>query len=202
MSRSISACLPTFVVSFPLARYILTRERIDIVHAHQATSPLGNEGLVYASTLGLASAYTDHSLFGLNDLASVVLNQILSATLSTVDACIAVSYTCRENLILRAKLDPHNSNCCLVPIGYRKWIDFLVPFLPAICQSFPHVDFIIGGDGPKRLALEEIVERHQLQDCVEFIGAVPNSQVWSVLQLNGKLFYSHLKGGKLWFDRC
>ena len=120
MSRSIGACLPTFVVSFPLVRHILTRERIDIVHAHQATSPLGNESLVYASTLGLATVYTDHSLFGFNDVASVVLNQVLSATLSTVDACIAVSHTCRENLILRAELDPQNVHCCLVLIGVSK----------------------------------------------------------------------------------
>mmetsp|Transcript_26994 Transcript_26994/g.38701 ORF Transcript_26994/g.38701 Transcript_26994/m.38701 type:complete len:469 (+) Transcript_26994:51-1457(+) len=217
MSRSIGACLPTFVVSFPLVRHILTRERIDIVHAHQATSPLGNESLVYASTLGLATVYTDHSLFGFNDVASVVLNQVLSATLSTVDACIAVSHTLRENLILRAKLDPQNvfaipnavdatkfqppinntSNSSsssrriqivvLSRLVYRKGIDLLVPLLPAICQSFPHVDFIIGGDGPKRLALEEIVERHQLQDRVEFLGAVPNSQVRSVL-CRGHLF--------------
>ena len=221
MSKSMGACLPTFVVSFPLIRHILIRERIDLVHAHQATSPLGNESLVYASTLGLATVYTDHSLFGFHDLASVVLNQVLSATLSTVDACIAVSHTCRENLILRAKLDPHHvfaipnavdatkfqppstipttsSSSSSVAEGriyivvlsrlvYRKGIDLLVPLLPAICQSFPHVDFIIGGDGPKRLALEEIVERYQLQDRVEFLGAVPNSQVRSVLG-RGHLF--------------
>jgi phosphatidylinositol glycan class A protein len=192
---------------------------------------LGNESVVYASTLGLASVYTDHSLFGFNDVASIVLNEVLAATLSTVDACIAVSHTCRENLILRARLDPQNvfaipnavdtskfqppsppntprkaadpdnirnkiasrqpqeriKIIVLSRLVYRKGIDLLVPLIPAICSSFPHVDFIIGGDGSKRLALEEMVERYQLQHRVEFLGAVANTHVRSVL-CRGHLF--------------
>jgi phosphatidylinositol glycan class A protein len=231
LPMSVGACLPTFLVSFPLLRHILVRERINIVHAHQATSTLGNESVVYASTLGLASVYTDHSLFGFNDVASIVLNEVLAATLSTVDACIAVSHTCRENLILRARLDPQNvfaipnavdtskfqppsppntprkaadpdnirnkiasrqpqeriKIIVLSRLVYRKGIDLLVPLIPAICSSFPHVDFIIGGDGSKRLALEEMVERYQLQHRVEFLGAVANTHVRSVL-CRGHLF--------------
>lgn len=231
---SVGSCLPTFLVSYPLLRHIFVRERINIVHAHQATSTLGNESIVYAATLGLASVYTDHSLFGFNDVGSIVLNEVLAATLSTVDACIAVSHTCRENLILRARLDSgsvfaipnavdtskfqppsspplmnmgdHSYNnsssiygssdnrpqerikiIVLSRLVYRKGIDLLVPSIPVICKSFPHVDFIIGGDGPKRLALEEMVERHQLQHRVEFLGAIANSQVRSVL-CRGHLF--------------
>ena len=68
--------LPTFIASFPLLRWIFIRERIDIVHAHQATSTLGNESLVYAAELGIRSVYTDHSLFGFDDVASLILNQV------------------------------------------------------------------------------------------------------------------------------
>ncbi len=50
--------------------------------------------------------YTEHSLFGLNDAASIHVNKILKFTLSDVDHCIAVSRTCRDNLILRASLEP------------------------------------------------------------------------------------------------
>lgn len=32
--------------------------------------------------------------------------QVLQTTLSTVGAAICVSYTCRDNLILRARIDP------------------------------------------------------------------------------------------------
>ena len=98
--------LPTFTATLPLLRSIFIRERIQIVHAHQATSTMANESIVYASMLGLATVYTDHSLFAFDDLASVILNRVLQTTLSTVDAAICVSHVCRDNLILRARLDP------------------------------------------------------------------------------------------------
>ena len=87
-------------------RNILIRERIEIVHGHQATSVMTLEACVYASTLELASVYTDHSLFGFDDIASLHLNKVLKVILSTVDALVCVSHACRENLILRASLDP------------------------------------------------------------------------------------------------
>ena len=71
--------LPTFTASLPLIRCILLRERIQIVHGHQATSVMSNESIVYAGMLGLASVYTDHSLFGFNDVASLVLNRVSAA---------------------------------------------------------------------------------------------------------------------------
>lgn len=99
--------MPTFLASLPLIRHIFIRERIDVVHAHQATSAMSNECMVYASILKIATIYTDHSLFGFDDLATVVLNRALQTTLSTVDAAICVSHVCRENLILRAHLKPN-----------------------------------------------------------------------------------------------
>ena len=68
--------LPTFTATFPLLRSIWIRERIDIVHAHQATSTMANESVAYAAALGLASVYTDHSLFGFDDVASIILNRV------------------------------------------------------------------------------------------------------------------------------
>lgn len=49
------------------------------------------------------------------------------------------------------------------------------------------VRFIVGGDGPKRVRLEEMREKHSLQDRVEMLGAVPHSQVRSVL-ITGHIF--------------
>jgi phosphatidylinositol glycan class A protein len=46
--------------------------------------------------------YTDHSLFGFADVASICLNKLMSFTLADVDAVIAVSHCDRENLSLRA----------------------------------------------------------------------------------------------------
>lgn len=68
--------LPTFTATFPLMRSIWIREQIDVVHAHQATSTLANESIVYAAAMGLASVYTDHSLFGFDDVASIILNRV------------------------------------------------------------------------------------------------------------------------------
>jgi phosphatidylinositol glycan class A protein len=65
---------------------------------------------------------------------------------------------------------------------YRKGVDLLVGIIPQICQSLPHVDFIVGGDGNKLLSLQEMVEREQLQDRVEFLGAVPHIHVAGVLR--------------------
>jgi len=233
-------CLPTFSTTFPLLRHIWIREQIQIVHAHQATSTLANESMVYASEMGLASVYTDHSLFGINDdLASVILNKVLMATLCNAHAIICVSHTCRENFIMRTRTDPsivhaipnaidadkftpintgisntisdshndrdmesHNDTSCsdnstgvtgssnvkdrikIVVISrlvYRKGVDLLVGIIPAICHMHPHVDFIIGGDGPKKLILDQMVERERLQDRVEFLGSVPHVKVRDIL---------------------
>ena len=98
--------LPTITSTFPLIRYILLREEITIVHSHQATSVMANECIVYASALNIPCVYTDHSLFGFDDLAGVILNRVLQTTLSTVNAAICVSNACRDNFILRTNIDP------------------------------------------------------------------------------------------------
>jgi len=205
-------CLPTFTATFPLLRWIFIREGIEIVHSHQATSTLANEAITYAAELGLASVYTDHSLFGFDDIASIVLNRVLKVTMSTVGAAICVSHTCRDNFILRAKVMPSivhvipnavdstkfipdpskrdNNRVTVVVVSrlvYRKGVDLLVGIIPPICRAFPHVDFIIGGDGNKKLLLEEMVERERLQDQVDFLGFVPHRSVRDVL-VRGHVF--------------
>lgn len=205
-------CMPSFTATLPIIRHILIRENVDIIHAHQATSVLANESMAYGSALGLATVYTDHSLFGFSDVASVILNRVLQTTLSTADAAICVSNTCRDNLILRAHLDPQRVS--VIPnavdpanfspdpskrskdrikivvvsrLMYRKGIDLLVGVIPHICRDLTNVDFIIGGDGNKLLNLKEMVERERLQDRVEFLGSVPHVDVRSVL-VRGHVF--------------
>lgn len=65
---------------------------------------------------------------------------------------------------------------------YRKGVDLLVGIIPQIAHQLPQVDFIVGGDGNKWLSLQEMVEREQLQNRVEFLGAVPHVQVAGVLR--------------------
>jgi phosphatidylinositol glycan class A protein len=39
-----------------------------------------------------------------------------------------------------------------------------------ICREFTNVNFIIGGDGPKRILLEKMVDSFGLHNRVELLG--------------------------------
>jgi phosphatidylinositol glycan class A protein len=204
---------PTLFSFFPLFRDILIRERISIVHGHQSTSTMTNECLMYARTMGYKTCYTDHSLFGFTDIGSIHINKLLKATLSDVDLAICVSNTCRENLVLRACIHPslvytipsavdsskftpdpsrrnpsNTINIVLVSrLVYRKGIDLLVQVIPPICAKYSNIHFIIGGDGPKKLLLEEMREKYQLHDRIEMLGSIQHHMVRDVL-VRGHIF--------------
>jgi phosphatidylinositol N-acetylglucosaminyltransferase subunit A len=210
------ASFPNFFTFLPLFRNILIRERIDIVHCHQASSPLSHQCLLHANVMGLKTVYTDHSLFSLNDMGGIHLNKLLKMTLTGADSIICVSHTCRENLVLRASLDARN--CSVIPnavdasmfepnltiyrslkdqnkinivvvarLKYRKGIDIIAEAIPIICYRYYNVNFIIGGDGPKRILLEEMIEKYDLHDRVELLGAIPYQEVPKVLN-QGHIF--------------
>ena len=63
----------------------------------------------------------------------------------------------------------------------RKGVALLAQIIPPICKEFPNAYWIIGGDGGSRLMLEEMIEKYQLHDRVEMLGAVPHNQVRNVL---------------------
>lgn len=121
--------------------------------------------------MGYSVVYTDHSLFGFNDAASIHLNKVMKFSLSDIQHCISVSHTCRENLVLRAALHPskvstipnavdstkftpreagHDTtnaprgriNIVIISrLVYRKGIDLVVKTIPMICRRHPHVHF-------------------------------------------------------------
>ena len=125
------ATFPNFFGFFPLFRKIMIREKIQILHSHQATSTLGHECILHSRTMGFKSIYTDHSLFGFADAACIHLNKLLKIFLSDIDHAISVSHTSRENLSLRASLNPYNIS--VIPNAVvsflfkktKKYIDFL-----------------------------------------------------------------------------
>lgn len=92
-----AATIPNLFLCLPLVRTILIRERIDIVHAHQALSSMGLESLMHARSLeaGIKCVFTDHSLFGLGGggWGEVTGNKMLKGVLSDVEAVICVSHT-------------------------------------------------------------------------------------------------------------
>ncbi|KAJ5676486.1 uncharacterized protein N7477_002119 [Penicillium maclennaniae] len=97
---------PTVFSFFPIFRNIVIREQIEIVHGHASLSSFCGEAILHARTMGLRTVFTDHSLFGFADAASILTNKLLKFTLSDVDHAICVSHTCKENTVLRASLDP------------------------------------------------------------------------------------------------
>lgn len=98
--------LPSLYGSFPVFRQIILRERIGIVHGHQASSVIGHECLMHAKTMGIPTCFTDHSLLGFADAASIHLNKVLVWSLCDIDHSICVSHTSKENTVLRAGVDP------------------------------------------------------------------------------------------------
>ncbi|EPS96892.1 hypothetical protein FOMPIDRAFT_127023 [Fomitopsis schrenkii] len=212
-----SATLPNFLTFLPYFRSIILREGVELVHAHASLSSLAHEGILHAHHLGVRTVFTDHSLFGFEDAASILTNKLLEAALRNVDAAICVSHTGRENTVLRAGLPPESvyvipnalvadqfkpdltpktahalplATVTIVVISrlaYRKGIDLLVATAPRICRLFPNVRFVVGGDGPKMIDLLQMREKHMLQDRIEILGPVRHNDVRNVL-IRGSIF--------------
>ncbi|CAD8138046.1 unnamed protein product [Paramecium pentaurelia] len=203
----------TYVGTLPIFRQILLREEIHVVHSHAATSYLGGELLLHAKSMGFKTVFTDHSLFAFNDASSFHVNKILKYILCEIDHSISVSHVSKENLSMRASLDPRNISVIpnavdcsrftpnpqkryplntinivvICRMTFRKGVDLLVDVLQIICKQHPEVYFIIGGDGPKKRILEETIQRYNLQNQTELLGSVPGHQVKDVLN-RGHIF--------------
>lgn len=153
--------LPSFFLTLPIVRNILIRERISVVHGHQAFSTLCHEALMHARTMGYKVAFTDHSLYGFSDVGSIHMNKVLQFTLADIDYAICVSHTSKENTVLRSGIPPNkvfvipnavdtamftpapNRLSCdeivIVVISrlvYRKGADLLVEVIPDVCRLF------------------------------------------------------------------
>ncbi|XP_075254016.1 phosphatidylinositol N-acetylglucosaminyltransferase subunit A-like isoform X3 [Convolutriloba macropyga] len=208
------AILPSFILTIPLLRNIFIREQIEIVHAHGAFSVIGNQALFHAIFINpnLKTVFTDHSLFGFADTSAIITNKVLQIALWNVDSAICVSHTGKENTVLRGKVKAEliyvipnavdtrvffpdlryksNGKIGLVVMSrlvYRKGIDILAKIIAPLCAKYPNVEFHIGGDGPKMVLLEEITEKHHLQNRVFFYGSVKHERVRNIL-VKGHIF--------------
>ena len=93
---------PTTWWTIPLFLQIVRRERIDLMHGHQAFSSLAHEWLTWGAAYGMPTVFTDHSLFGFNDVISINVNKLLQFTSGHIDHAICVSHTSRENTVVRS----------------------------------------------------------------------------------------------------
>lgn len=179
---------------------------------------MGLEAVLHARTMKIKAIFTDHSLFGFSDSASILTNKLLVFFLRDIDNVICVSHTAKENTVLRADLkDP--ARVYVIPnaivaeqfrpmrdaaisketddkivniivlsrLMYRKGIDLLIAAIPRICEMDGNVHFIIGGDGPKRVELEQMRERYALHDRVELCGTIRQGEVQTHLN-RGEVF--------------
>lgn len=206
-----STTFPTVFLAFPILRNIFIREQIDIVHGHGSMSSLGHEAIFHGRTMGLKTVFTDHSLFGFADLGSILGNKVLKFTLSDVSHVICVSHTCKENTVLRASLNPlsvsvipnavlsqdftpetrqMSGKITIVVISRlfpNKGADLLMAIIPRICKADDSVEFLIAGDGPKFLDLEQMREKHFLQERVRLIGEVKHEAVRDIM-VQGQIY--------------
>uniref|UniRef100_A0A915PRN2 phosphatidylinositol N-acetylglucosaminyltransferase n=1 Tax=Setaria digitata TaxID=48799 RepID=A0A915PRN2_9BILA len=207
------SCLPSIIGSLYWFRRIYLEEHIQIVHGHSTFSTMAHEAMIHAWCLGLRTTFTDHSLFGFADASAILMNKlVLQYSLVNVDRVICVSYTSKENTVLRSGVvaskvavipnavdtdlfvpDPflfHNNPTTVIVLSrlvYRKGADILIRIIPRVCSLHNSVRFIIGGDGPKRVEVEEMREKYCLQDRVIMLGTLPHNQVRDVL-VQGQIF--------------
>ncbi|KAI5948912.1 SPT14 [Candida theae] len=157
----------------------------------------------------MKTVFTDHSLFGFADFGSIWGNKVLKFAIGDVGHVICVSHTCKENTVLRGSVEPWRVSVIpnaviskdfqpepsikkkrkddvitivvITRLFPNKGADLLTAIIPRICLSNPKVKFIIAGDGPKFLDLEQMREKYFLQERVELIGAVKHEEVRNVM---------------------
>ena len=171
----------------------------------KSTSITGLECIMHARTMGKHVVYTDHSLFAFNDIACINLNKVLKSFLTDADQTISVSYIGRDNLILRTFLNPRICNVipngvdfskfkpiereyddiinivCICRQTYRKGVDLLIDVIPVICKKYQNVNFLIGGDGPKKILLENMIISFNIGDRVKLKGSLAHNNVRDLL---------------------
>ena len=86
-----------------------------------------------------------------DELVIVVMSRYVRSLQDTV------KYFAFDHLVSH-KGSLHDDNSLVL----RKGVDLLLKIIPQICQLHPRARFIIGGDGPKRILLEEMREREQV----------------------------------------
>lgn len=70
---------------------------------------------------------------------------------------------------------------CLNRLVYRKGIDLQVEIIPHLCRKYRELHFILGGDGPKRQALEDMITENDLQERVQLAGFMQHEKARDLL---------------------
>uniref|UniRef100_A0A2I3GEA6 PIGA GPI anchor biosynthesis domain-containing protein n=1 Tax=Nomascus leucogenys TaxID=61853 RepID=A0A2I3GEA6_NOMLE len=164
----------TLFHSLPLLKYIFVQETVTIIHSHSSFSAMAHDVLFHAKTMGLQTVLTDHSLSGFENtiLRAALIPEIVSVISNAVDPTDFTPDPFRRH---DTDLFTEKEPICLVVL------------YPNSCQKYSDLNFIIGGEGPKRIILQEVPERYRLHDRVHLLGALQHKNIRSVL-VQGRIF--------------
>ncbi|CAI8496074.1 unnamed protein product [Hanseniaspora opuntiae] len=201
---------PTVFSSLPVLRKIFIKESIHIVHSHGTVTTISHEAIIHAATMDIPTVITDHSLFPFNSISHILVNKLLRFSTTLANRLIAVSQTTKENLCVRTGRNPSDcfvipnavisadfqprainelrsisQNKIRVVIISRlfenKGIGLLIDVIPKLCSINPDLNFIIAGDGPMFIDLQQMIEINNLEERIELIGSVPHEKVRDVM---------------------
>ena len=66
-------------------------------------------------------------------------------------------------------------------------MDLLIEILPVICKKYSHIEFLISGEGPKKILIEAIVKDYSLESQVRILGFLGIEKVPEILS-SGDIF--------------
>ncbi|KAF9764395.1 Phosphatidylinositol N-acetylglucosaminyltransferase subunit A [Nosema granulosis] len=207
---AMNTSFPTLFSNFLIYKKIFSEESIDIVHGHQSMSNLCLEGIFHGRTLNLRTVLTEHSLFEERPFENIIVNTLTKFILKTVDRCICVSQTSKENLHKRTEISLEKITVIqngvisekfypprevskgkkiivMSRLVYRKGIDLLVQAIPIICDSDKEINIFIAGDGPKIDEIQQVIDENDLSERVSIVGEIKHSEVGDFLR-SGDVF--------------
>jgi glycosyltransferase involved in cell wall biosynthesis len=149
--------------------------------------------------------------FGRRDFWYKVLRRLEAWTFSAADVSIATNESYRRIAIERGGMPPSRvfvvrsgadlSRVHVVPprdefrrgkrflvgyvgvIGKQEGLDLLLESVAYIRQHLGRDDvhFIIVGDGTELVTLRQLSRRLKVDDCVEFVGRIPDAELWEII---------------------
>jgi glycosyltransferase involved in cell wall biosynthesis len=189
---------------------VLLRERFDIVHAHNAFSPLSHVAMFLARRLGIPSVFTEHSVLrGYPSAIFRAIDQVVPWTAWPTEF-VAVSEFCAEDL---RQLTGRNDVCVVrnalrisdwvkprprpepnpkelrvtsvMRLTRRKRPMEVIRLVPQLLARLPkdvRLRVTLVGDGNQRKNVEREIRRLGVSDHVELPGFLPRDEIRRVLE--------------------
>lgn len=193
--------IPFLIGQWVALTHLLVRHQFDVVHAHW----LFPQGFVAGITKVMLPRFptlvcTSHGT-DINGLQSGFFSRIKRFTIRQSDAytvvsramlskALALGATCKRTSVISMGVDaralftpdldvPRATRQILFVgrLDVQKGIELLIRAMPSILENYPDCSLRIVGAGPQLEALNEQVIALGMSQRIEFVGAVPNSEL-------------------------